>query len=335
MKGARGQAAWTALGQPVPSVDWLNGVRRVIVDTDPGTDDLLALLMLLGAPGLGIEAITVAPGNVEYDQEVRNALYVARLFGNGTIPVFRGLGHPLLNRSYPHAGFIHGASGLGELVVPDGGAPAAAGHAATAIVDIVSRFPGEVVLLGLGGLTNIASALIVDPAIAGKLRGIVLVGGRYEGIGTNVSFNSMVDPEAADIVMRSGAPIVMTGDLGPDAMLGPADFERIGGLHTRRSEIFLRSNTERLRFEMQTRHKPGATYNDPLAAAMLLDPAIIDRFEQVHVAVELNGTETRGAYVFGGTHLYTGELLPPNAAIAAHGGGQRFRDVVFRALQRG
>ncbi|NHN86784.1 hypothetical protein GOB93_19490 [Acetobacter musti] len=332
--GAFAQTAWTALGQPVSRIPWLQDVRRVIIDTDPGTDDLLALLMLLGSPTITTDAITVAPGNVEYAQEIRNALYLAERFGNGKVPVYRGLDHPLMGHPYPRAGFIHGRSGLGELNIPDEGLPLSKGSAATAIVNIVSEHPGEVTLLALGGLTNIALALLLDQSIATKIRGIVVVGGRYQGIGTNVSFNSMVDPEAADLVLKSGAPIVMTGDLGQDAMLGPADFDRIRSFHTKRSDIFIKSNVGRLHFEMEQRHKPGATYNDPLAAAMVIDPSIIEQFEQVHVSVELNGSETRGAYVFGATHIFTGDSVLPNVAIASQGNPARFRNVVFQALRR-
>ncbi|GBQ71305.1 inosine-uridine nucleoside N-ribohydrolase [Ameyamaea chiangmaiensis NBRC 103196] len=330
---AHAQAAWTVLGTPVDSVAWLRDVRRVIIDTDPGTDDLLAIMMMLGARTIVTEAVTVTPGNIGYDQEVRNALWLAQTLTDGRVPVYRGIDHPLMNRPYPVAGFIHGRYGFGDMVVPEVALRPGPEHAATAIVRIVSAHPGEVVLLALGGLSNIALALLLDPSIARKARGIVMVGGRYEGIGTPVSFNAMVDPEAADIVLRSGLPIVMTGDLGRTVMLTQADFDHIRGFNTDKSRIFLESNAGRLAFETTKRHKPGATYADPFAASLVLAPAVAQAFEAVHMTVELSGTETRGAYVFGGTHIYTGDALPPNVVVCTRASADMFRDTVFKALQ--
>jgi len=329
----RAQTAWTALGEPVKSVGWLKDVTRVIVDTDPGTDDLLAIIMMLGSRRVMTEAITVTPGNIGYEQEVRNALFLSQTLNNGKTPVYRGIDHPLLSRSYPSAGFIHGRYGFGDMVVPEVALKPQPEHAANAISKIVSAHPAEVVLLALGGLSNIALALLLDPSIAQKARGIMIVGGRYEGIGTAVSFNSMVDPEAADIVMRSGLPIAMTGDLGPTAMLTQADFDKIATFKTPKSELFLKSNAERLKFETEKRHKPGATYSDPMAACMILDPSVALEFEAVHITVELSGTETRGSYVFGGTHIYTGDALPPNADVCTKASHDKFRAIIFDALR--
>jgi len=329
----RAQTAWTVLGQPVAALPWLKDVRRVVIDTDPGTDDLLAIMMMLGNRRVTTDAITVTPGNIGYEQEVRNALFLSQTLSNGRIPVYRGINHPLMDKPYPAAGFIHGRYGFGDFVVPDVALKPASGHAAAAIGRIVSDHPGEVVLLALGGLSNIALALLLDPSIARKAKGIVIVGGRYEGIGTAVSFNAMVDPEAADIVLRSGLPIAMTGDLGPSAMLTPADFDQIATFNTPKSRLFLQTNAERLKFEMEKRHKPGATYSDPMAAAMILDPSVAEAFEAVHMTTELNGTETRGAYVFGGTHIYTGDALPPNVAVCTAASHEKFRAVIFEALR--
>ncbi|MBB2205708.1 nucleoside hydrolase [Gluconacetobacter takamatsuzukensis] len=330
---SRAQTAWTVLGQPVASVPLLHDVRRVIIDTDPGTDDLLAIVMMLGSSRIVTEAITVTPGNIGYEQEVRNALFLVQTLNGGKTPVHRGSDHPLLSRPYPAAGFIHGRNGLGDMALPEVTLKPAPEPAAIAISRIVSAHPGEVVLLALGGLTNIALALLLDPSIARKARGIVIVGGRYEGIGTSVSFNAMVDPEAADIVLRSGLPIAMTGSLGETEMLTQADFDQIRTFGTAKSDLFLKSNAARLKFETEKRHKPGATYADPFAAAMVLDPSVALAFEAVHVTVELGGTETRGAYVFGGTHIYTGDVLPANVAICTKGSARIFRETVFQALR--
>ncbi len=150
-----------ALAQPR-----LQGIRRVILDTDPGNDDALALLMALASPQLVVDAVTVCPGNMGtegYDQQVRNALYVVELAGKGgKIPVYRGMPRPLLNRPYPVATFIHGKYGLGDVSVPEVKQKPEAEHAVDRMLRSVQAAPGEITILALGGLTNVAMAILRD-----------------------------------------------------------------------------------------------------------------------------------------------------------------------------
>ncbi|MCQ8241972.1 nucleoside hydrolase [Rhizosaccharibacter radicis] len=310
----------------------LAGHHRVIIDTDPGNDDAIAILMALSAPSLSVEAITVAPGNIRYDQEVRNALFVVELAGQaGRIPVHRGMTHPIMDRPYATATFIHGRDGLGDFEVPPVKQQPDPEHAVEAIRRIVRQHPGEVVILALGSLSNVAMALLLDPAIAPMLKGIQFVAGAGNAV---PPFNAMADPEAADIVFRSGAPITF-GLGGPtDSILTREDFAHIATFDTPRSRFFMRSNQKRLDFEMSARNAPGSVNGDPLATAMLIDPAVGIAFKAIHARVELEGQWTRGDILYGENRYNMQPTLPPNANLCVKADNERFKRILFDTLRR-
>lgn len=307
--------------------------HRVIIDTDPGNDDAVAILMALDAPGLQVEAITIAPGNIRYQQEVRNALYMIELAGHaGKVSVHPGMTHPILDRPYPTSTFIHGPDGLGKVTVPAVSQQPDPEHAVDAIRRIVRRFPGEVVILALGGLTNVAMALLLDPAIASLIKGIQFVGSAGNAV---PSFNAMVDPEAADIVLRSGAPVTMGLGRQYDSLLTRADFNRIASFNTPRSRFFMQSNELRLTFEMSARNAPGSVNADPLATAMIIDPSIATRFKAIHARVELEGELTRGDILYGENRYSMLPTLPPNANLCIEASNDGFKRILFATLAHG
>ena len=315
--------------QPLPR---LLANHRVIIDTDPGNDDAIAILMALDAPGLQVEAITIAPGNIGYRQEVKNALYVVELAGHaGQVSIHPGMTHPILDRPYPQASFIHGPSGLGKVVVPTVRQQPDPEHAVDAIRRIVRRYPGEVVILALGGLTNIAMALLLDPAVASMIKGIQFVGSAGNAV---PSFNAMVDPEAADIVLRSGAPVTMGLGRQYDSLLTRADFDRIASFDTPRSRFFMQSNELRLTFEMSARGAPGSVNADPLATAMIIDPSIATRFKAIHARVELEGELTRGDILYGENRYSMAPTLPANANLCTEASNDGFKHLLFATLAR-
>lgn len=316
--------------QPLPRL--LNN-HRVIIDTDPGNDDAIAILMALDAPGLQVEAITIAPGNIGYQQEVKNALYIVELAGHaGRVSVHPGMTHPILDRPYSAARFIHGQNGLGEVKVPTVRQQPDPEHAVDTIRRIVRRYPGEVVILALGGLTNVAMALLLDPAISSMIKGIQFVG----NVGNAVpSFNAMVDPEAVDIVLRSGAPVTMGLGRQYDSILTKADFDHIESFNTARSRFFMESNRLRLTFEMSARNAPGSINADPLATAMIIDPSIATRFKAIHARVEMEGELTRGDILYGENRYSMLPTLPANANLCVEASNDGFKRIVFAALARG
>ena len=322
-----------ALAQPR-----LQGIRRVILDTDPGNDDALALLMAMASPQLIVDAVTVCPGNMGtegYDQQVRNALFVVDLAGkSGKIPVYRGMARPLLNRPYPVATFIHGKYGLGDVAVPEVSQKPEAEHAVDMMIRAVHAAPGEITILALGGLTNVAMAILRDPDFAKKLKGIVFVGGRYATPGMPPSYNVLVDPEAASIVFSSGALITLNAaDISNrDSILVAADYDHAAALNTKLSRFFIASNNLRRTYEMKYRGATGSVNADPMAVALAIDPSIGMKFVQVFIRVELAGEYTRGMLVYG-DDIYTGHPVPPgNADLCIQADATKFKALVFATL---
>src|SRR6266581_3507000 len=165
-------------------------MRHFLIDTDTASDDAVALVMALRDPHVQIEAITVVAGNVSLDQGLQNALYTVELCQK-QVPVFRGMG----DIGLPLSGRIH-----------------AAGHAVDIIRETINRHPGEITIVALAPLTNIAMAILLDPPLASKVKECIIMGGTAQGIG-NINpvaeFNIWVDPEAAKIVFSSQMPITM------------------------------------------------------------------------------------------------------------------------------
>jgi purine nucleosidase len=317
----------------------LTGIRRVIVDTDPGNDDALAILLALDAPNLVVEAITVAPGNLgpDYAQQVTNALYLVDLAGkSGQIPVHAGMSHPILNQPYPVATFIHGRWGLGNFEAPVVRQTVDREHAVDAMRRIVTASPGEVTILALGGLTNVAMAILRDPDMARALKGIVFVGGRYASAPPVPSYNVLVDPEAADVVFKAGVPMIIVGAdvFNRDSIFTDADFDRIASFGTARSRFFIASNELRRTFEMSHRGTSGSTNPDGMTVATVIDPAIATAYVPLSVKVVLQGELTRGMLLFGDNIYTNAPTPPPNVDLCIQASRDRFRTMVDTMLTK-
>jgi inosine-uridine nucleoside N-ribohydrolase len=192
-------------------------VKRVILDTDPGVDDALALVYLRAQPDLRLEAITTVFGNADVETTTRNALYLRDRFAPDT-PVHSGAAAPLRRPRGASPVHIHGGNGLGDIDLGDFIAPAPdAGSAADRIVDLVRAYPGEITLLAIGPLTNLALALRAAPDIAGLVAQVVVMGGAFGegGRGGNVTpfaeANIHNDPEAAAEVLAAAWPVTLVG----------------------------------------------------------------------------------------------------------------------------
>jgi inosine-uridine nucleoside N-ribohydrolase len=317
----------------------LTGIRRVIVDTDPGNDDALAILLALDAPHLQVDAITVAPGNLgpNYQQQVTNALFLVDLAGkSGRVPVHAGMTHPLLNQPYPVATFIHGRYGLGSFEAPIVRQTVEREHAVDAMRRIVKTSPGEITILALGGLTNIAMAMLRDPEMVMALKGIVFVGGRYAAAPPVPSYNVLVDPEAADIVFKSGTPITLVGAdvFNRDSILEAADFDHIATFGTARSRFFIASNELRRTFETSHRGTTGATNPDGMTVATVIDTTIGRAYVPLYVHVELQGALTRGMIIFGDNIYTNAPTPPPNVDLCVHASRDAFKQMVFTMLAK-
>ena len=272
--------------------------RRVILDADPGIDDAMAILLAAQSPELRIEAITVVSGNVLVDQGVENALKLVELAGRTEIPVAEGEKYPL-RRKLITAPIVHGRNGLGETELPSPAKTAESRHAVDLIIDLVHAHPGQITLLPLGPLTNIARVLLKRPGIAEEIHEIILMGGSIEGGNATPAAEANIynDPEAAEIVFGSGIPITMVG-------LGATHQTLLKRSHTAaladsRSPIarfvariadFYLAFSESIGFE-------GGALHDPLAVGLAVDSSLARESRPMHIAVETQGRLTYGETV--------------------------------------
>jgi len=209
----------------------LSAARKVIFDTDPGVDDAMALYYALAHPGIEVVGITTTFGNVMVEQATANALYLCGLAGRH-IPVAQGAAKPLVKRAEPPPDFIHGGDGLGNLPPRLAlGGQADARPAAQFIVEMARQFPGEITLVAVGPLGNLAAALQLDPGLPQRVREVILMGGTVLESG-NVSpvaeANIWNDPHAADAVFTAGWDLTMVGlDVTHQVILPLALFQQV------------------------------------------------------------------------------------------------------------
>ncbi len=275
--------------------------RRIIIDTDPGQDDAVAILMALSAPeALEVLAITTVAGNVPLSRTTANALKVLELAGRGDIPVFAGCARPM-RHALVTAEHVHGATGLDGPDFPAPRAAARAGHGVDALIDLLLHEPADsITLCTLGPLTNIAMALVKAPAIAPRIREIVMMAGAQFEVGNitpAADYNFYVDPEAADVVLRSGVPITMLNlDVSHQVRSTRARLDRIRALGNRAGVAVAEMLTFSEAFDIQKYGWDGAPLHDPCVIAWLLRPELFAG-RTINVRVETGSALTYGATV--------------------------------------
>lgn len=275
-------------------------MRRFWIDTDTASDDAVAILMALRWPDVHVEGISVVAGNVPLEMGSRNARYTVELCG-ANVPVYEGAARPLLRE--PHwAFFFHGPDGMGGMNYPEPHHPAGARPAVEALIDAVCAAPGEITLVTLGPLTNIALALALAPDLAQKIPACFVMGGAAATLG-NVTpaaeYNIWVDPEAAQTVFQSGLPILMVGwELcRGEANLSEADMAAIRAFNTVYGDFALDCNQSALKTNREWLQDPALPLPDPVTMAVALDPPVCTRRGRHYVAVETSSELTRGMTV--------------------------------------
>jgi inosine-uridine nucleoside N-ribohydrolase len=271
------------------------GSLRVIIDTDPGVDDAFALLLAMRSPELKIEAITPVAGNVPLEITLPNALRMVEIAGRSDIPVAAGARTPLLRRLVT-AAYAHGENGLGGAVFPEPTTKPVSEPAAEIIRQIIRKYPGEVTLITLGPLTNVAAALGSDSDLAGMVRGLVMMGGSLSGgnITPAAEFNVYVDPEAARVVFQSGIPITMVGlDVTRKTALTEDHVRQLTSGKSAVSQAAAKIARNAIDHNRAQGFLVGPNMHDSLALTAFLDPSIL-KFEDYYVDVETNGELTAG-----------------------------------------
>ena len=275
-------------------------MRKIIIDTDPGQDDAVAILLALASPELEVLGITAVAGNVPLPLTAKNARIVCELAGRTDVPVYAGCDAPL-SRKLVTAEHVHGKTGLDGPVLPDPSMALADGHAVDFIIETLrNEKPGTVTLCPLGPLTNIATAFQKAPDIIERVQEIVLMGGAYFEVGNitpAAEFNIYVDPEAADVVMKSGCNItIMPLDVTHKALVTKARNDAFRALGTKVGVAVAEMTDFFERFDKEKYGSKGAPLHDPCVTAYLLQPDFFTgRF--VNVEVETSSPLTLGMTV--------------------------------------
>ncbi len=279
----------------------MTAARKIIIDTDPGQDDAVAILLALASPeDIEVIGITAVAGNVPLPLTEKNARIVCELAGKTDIPVYAGCDRPLAH-TLVTAEHVHGKTGLDGPDLPDPTMQLTDGHAVDFIIDTLRNAPaGTVTLCPLGPLTNIATAFQKAPDIAAKVQEIILMGGAYFEVGNitpAAEFNIYVDPEAADIVFKSGAPIVvMPLDVTHKALVTRPRNDAFRNIGTKVGTAVAQMTDFFERYDKEKYGSDGAPLHDPCVTAYLIKPDLFKgRF--VNVEIETQSDLTRGMTV--------------------------------------
>jgi inosine-uridine nucleoside N-ribohydrolase len=271
--------------------------RRVIIDTDPGTDDAMAIILALNSPEFKVEALTVVPGNVNAQQGLENALKIVSLAGRCDVMVAGGAQHPL-NQKLITAQFWHGKNGLADVELPSSKCKADPRFGPDLIIEMVHKYPHEITLIPVGPLTNIALAVSKDPSIAALVENIVIMGGSITGGNVNGAAEANIynDPEAAQIVFTAGWMVTMVGsDVGERTLITRKYLAELQSSHGPQSDFIARIADFYLTRSEKSGYSGAAMY-DPLAVGIALDPTL-GTLKEMHVDVETKGEFTRGETV--------------------------------------
>jgi inosine-uridine nucleoside N-ribohydrolase len=295
---ARGQVAGTAillalLGglSRAAAEDASPRPRKVILDTDPGVDDAMAIVFALRSPALQVLGITTVYGNADIELTTANALRVVELVGRD-VPVARGAAHPLVRSKAPSPDFVHGKDGLGDVDAPPPTAKPIDTGAAELIVTTARRHPGEVTLVAVGPLTNLALALALEPGLPALVKEVILMGGSASA-GGNVTpvaeANIWGDPQAADIVFAAPWSVTMVGlDVTTRVRLGDDRLLRMAQRDARVGDFLYRASRFYKQFHESTGVTGGIYVHDPSAVAYAIDRGLFST-ERARVRVVAEG----------------------------------------------
>jgi inosine-uridine nucleoside N-ribohydrolase len=319
--------------------------RKVIIDTDPGTDDAMAILLALNSPELEVKALTVVAGNVVVEQGLANALELVSLAGRCDVPVAKGASHPLVQKLVT-AEFFHGAMGLGNIELPAPTCQADASFAPDLIIRLVHEYPHEITLVPVGPLTNVALALRKDPSIVPLVKEVVMMGGAICGGNASAAAEANIynDPEAARAVFEAGWPLTMVGlDVTEKTLFTRVDLNRLARTRGRQNDFAVGV----LSFMVELASKLGADGTpmyDPLAVGAVIDRNLITT-QDMRVEIETRGEFTRGETVAsrhnssdhrvlrGERYVIDGvEKVHPNVHVAVESDSKRFIELFISRL---
>lgn len=306
--------------------------RRIILDTDPGIDDALAILLALASPELTLEAVTVTGGNCTLEQGVENALRVLALAGATHVPVAAGVAVPLIRPPFT-APETHGDTGLGYARLDPAPQVACGQHAVDLIIEQILAAPGEITLVAVAPLTNVAMAVRREPRIVQAVREVIVMGGAllHQGNTTpTAEFNTYVDPHAAHIVYHAGMPLTLVPlDVTYQCVLTQRDIERLLQLHSPIMQFIADATRFYMEFHGDYQGIQGCVINDPLALALTFAPELVTTralYVTVDVSSELGLGQTIGDF-------YNAWHQAPNMQVALQVRARAFIDLFVSRME--
>ncbi len=310
-----------------------NMPKKILFDTDPGIDDACAILLALASPELSLEGLSVVHGNCSLEQGITNALSVLELANASHIPVARGCDLPLVQPSLL-APETHGDTGLGYAKLPEPRAKSISQHGIDFLIETILASPGEITLVAIAPLTNVALAIRQEPRIVDALKELIIMGGalRHEGNTTALAeFNTYVDPHAAQIVYQAGIPTTLVPlDVTYQCILTPDDVNRLQKIDSPITKFVADATRFYMEFHDEYQKIEGCVINDPLALALTFMPELCT-YQELPVEVDLSGGISMGKTV---ADFYNYGKKPANMNVALGVKARDFIDLFVERIER-
>lgn len=299
--------------------------RRIILDTDPGIDDALAILLAWASPEVVLDAVTVTGGNCSLEQGVHNALAVLET-AKASVPVVPGVALPLIRLAFT-APETHGDSGLGNAHLPEPHTAPAAEHAVDRIVNTIMAADEAITLVAVAPLTNVALAVRREPRIVERVHQVIVMGGAIDVAGNTTplaEFNVYVDPHAAHIVLHSGMPLtLLPWDITSQVLFMQSHADALLQINSPVTRLIADATSFYMQFHKQYFGYAGSSINDPCAVALAFRPDLAE-YEDVFVDVELEGGKSVGKTIVDRQNTWQ---QPPNVRLV-----RSFRSDAFLEL---
>jgi purine nucleosidase len=304
--------------------------KKIIFDTDPGIDDACAILLALASPELSVQGLSIVHGNCSLEQATKNALSVLELAHAGHIPVAKGSELPLVQPSFL-APETHGHTGLGYAKLPEPRARPVIQHGTDFLIEQILSSPGEITLVAIGPLTNVALAIRQEPRIVQAVKELIIMGGaiRYEGNTTALAeFNTYADPHAAHIVYHAGMPTMLVPlDVTYRCILTPADAQKLQQIDSPVTRFVEEATRFYMEFHDEYQSIQGCVINDPLALALTFAPELCT-YREMPVDVDISGGISMGKTI---GDFYNYGKKPANLKVALE---VKARDFIELFLER-